>query len=473
MTQQPPFNIDPLAASERDDAVPASIAAPAPPNAAPVSRPQRLSSIDALRGIAVLGILLMNITAFGLPYWAYVDPSVAGGSTGANLWTWIVTEMLFEGTFRTIFSMLFGAGIILLTSRLEERRAVHPADARGPGVAAIHYRRNVWLVVFGIIDAWVLLWTGDILYLYGLLGLLLYPLRHCRPATLIIGAVLVLAVLDSIYVWEWRETVALREAAAEAEDAEALGMPLSPDQEDALNAWRDRVSEDKPSLEELEIEKRSMQGGYLDVALALAPYNFWFETVEVVRSGLWDAGAMMLLGMALMKLGVLSAARSSRFYVIMLALGYVVGLGVNAYETIMVARSGFSVDAMAQATVTYDLGRLGVALGHIGLFMLLFMRGSLAGTFKRLAAVGQMALTNYLMASVLCGLVFHGYGLSLYGELDRWQLYLVVLGVWIVQLTISPIWLRYFHFGPVEWLWRSLTYWRRQPMRRHAAQTDE
>ena len=114
-----------------------------------------------------------------------------------------------------------------------------------------------------------------------------------------------------------------------------------------------------------------------------------------------------------------------------------------------------------------------VGLGHIGLFMLLFMRGSLAGTFKRLAAVGQMALTNYLMASVLCGLVFHGYGLSLYGELDRWQLYLVVLGVWIVQLTISPIWLRYFHFGPVEWLWRSLTYWRRQPMRRHAAQTDE
>ena len=121
---------------------------------APVTRPQRLASLDALRGVAVLGILLMNIVGFGLPHWAYDDPTVAGGATGLNLATWITTSMLFEGTMRAMFSLLFGAGVVLLTSRLEARVSATP----GPlSPADIYFRRNMWLIVFGIVHSYLLL----------------------------------------------------------------------------------------------------------------------------------------------------------------------------------------------------------------------------------------------------------------------------------------------------------------------------
>jgi uncharacterized protein len=177
---------------------------------------------------------------------------------------------------------------------------------------------------------------------------------------------------------------------------------------------------------------------------------------------------MMLIGMALLKLGVFSGARRRRFYVALMLAGYTAGLLINGYTAYRTLESHFEPINMWWNVATYDAGRLAMALGHIGLLIVIFQAGQLRWLTSRLAAVGQMALTNYLMQSLICTTLFYGYGFGLYGKLERYQLYYVVLGVWTFQLLVSPIWLHHFRFGPMEWLWRSLTYLTWQPLRMRA-----
>ncbi len=180
----------------------------------------------------------------------------------------------------------------------------------------------------------------------------------------------------------------------------------------------------------------------------------------------WDATGMMLIGMALLKLGILNAERSSRFYLSMMAIGYGIGCSVNAYEINVLLNSNFGVLETAQSFLTYDVGRVPVTLGHVGLVMLICRKGWLNWLTSRIAAVGRMALTSYVTHTVICIFIFFGIGFAMFGELQRYQLYYVVFGIWIFQLIVSPIWLKYYRFGPLEWLWRSLTYNKRQAMKR-------
>jgi uncharacterized protein len=153
--------------------------------------------------------------------------------------------------------------------------------------------------------------------------------------------------------------------------------------------------------------------------------------------------------------------------------GYAIGISFNAYTAFVRVKSSFDLVVNAYSGITYDIGRLSIALAHVAAMMLLYKAGKLTWLLNRLAAVGQMALTNYLTHSVVCSTIFCGYGFAMYGRLERYQLYYVVAGIWIFQMIVSPIWLRHFHFGPAEWAWRSLTYWKKQPMRRLAEVTEE
>jgi uncharacterized protein len=144
---------------------------------------------------------------------------------------------------------------------------------------------------------------------------------------------------------------------------------------------------------------------------------------------------------------------------------------VNLYETNGLESSGFAVDALIRSYLTYDLGRAPMTLGHVGLIGLLCRATVARAVTRTFAAVGQMALTNYLAQSLICLFVFTGAGLALFGQLERHELYYVVAAIWIAQLIWSPLWLRGFRFGPAEWAWRSLTYWRVQPLRR-ASETE-
>ena len=196
------------------------------------------------------------------------------------------------------------------------------------------------------------------------------------------------------------------------------------------------------------------------------PVNEYMQTDFLYFINFWDTLAMMLWGMAFFKWGILKAEKSRRFYLLMAIIGYGLGITINYIETAYIVDNQFSILSFYRGFVTYQFGRVPTTCGHIALIMLFVQSGILPWLRNALAAVGQMAFSNYIMHSLICNFIFLGYGLSMYGKLQRYELYYIVAGIWLFQLIVSPIWLRYFRFGPLEWVWRSLTYWQRQPFRK-------
>lgn len=428
------------------------------PQAIPVTASERIASVDVVRGVAVLGILLMNIVPFGLPGAAYDNPTVYGGASGADFWAWAINAVFFEGKMRALFSMLFGAGVLLLTSRAEERGA-------GASVADIHARRNLWLVGFGLIDAWLLLWAGDILYTYGLMGLILYPFRKLSPRWLIVIALVLFSLAIPRMLVQDHTHREMQVAAVEATAAAERGESLTDEQQGDLANWREYLSHNTPDAKALEETIEANRSGYTTWWMELSGLNVYFQSQALYESGLTDVLSMMLLGLGLAKLGFFSAAWSARRYVLVVAIGYGIGIPLGIWRAKALVDCAFDPLNYAGPNSVYDLARLLMALAHAGVVMLICQAGLLTGLRRRLQAVGQMALTNYLSQALLCTLFFNGYGLGYFATLTRHELYYVVVSVWVLQLLWSPWWLARFRYGPVEWLWRSLTYWKRQPMR--------
>jgi uncharacterized protein len=434
----------------------------APCALAPVTGKDRIETVDVLRGVALLGILLMNILSFGLPLGGG-DPNnvlINGPSTKANVAYWLVCQILFEGKLRALFSMLFGAGVLLQTAR---------GEARGGGlqVADIYQRRTMWLLLFGVLHAFFL-WDGDILYAYGLFGLFLLPLRKARPRWLLAVGISLLLVSTCRFTFMYHGAYHLRSRAHAAQKLQATGASLTREQKEDLKKWEGREKAMLQEPEKVKQEVAIQRGSYRGIFVERIPHVIDSQTQITYRFSTFDIASMMLIGMALLRLGVLTGQRSRRFYWVLLLVGYGVGGTLNAAAGWYAIRTGFNpIDAYMAVLGTYDAGRLLVALGHASLVALVVKAGWGKAITARLQAVGQMALTGYLATSLICTTVFNGYGFGLFGKLQRYQLLYVVLGMWLFLLVASPIWLRHFRFGPMEWLWRSLTYWRRQPMRLH------
>jgi uncharacterized protein len=225
----------------------------------------------------------------------------------------------------------------------------------------------------------------------------------------------------------------------------------------------------KPDQKTVQETTESMHKGYIDLVMFLAPTNRFMQSTFNYDYNPWDILAMMLLGIALFKLRVITAELSFKTYLIMMALGYGIGLSVNYYETMLILNDNFSVASFHKVGITYAIGRIAVSFGHIGLVMIFCKLNIILFLKRSLAAVGRMALTNYIMHSVICAIIFTGVGFSMFGKLQRYELYYVVIAIWIFQLIMSPIWLKYFRFGPLEWMWRSLTYKQIQPFKRQKA----
>jgi uncharacterized protein len=434
----------------------AAVRAPRP-TVAPVSAAERLFAVDALRGFALLGILAMNIVAFGWPSAAYINPYRGGGFEGTDRVVWFFNHLVFEGKMMSIFSMLFGAGLVLMDQR---------AAKRGASVAGVYYRRVLWLLVIGLIHAY-LIWNGDILVLYAECGLFLYLFRNRTPRTLIILGVSALLLLVPLLgaIHYMKAASARFEAQTKAGEtphwsdrvfhgwwANGIQKYLTPNPERETKDW--------------EKELTAYRGSYIGIVKHRAVPLFFEHTLGFLFGAGLLAGGRMLIGMGLMKLGVFSAARSRRFYWWMVGLGYGIGLPLMVFDATELINRRFSIEYLLNGGILYNaFGSLVVALGHVGLLMLIVQSGAIAWLTQRLAAVGRMALTNYLTHSIVCTTLFYGYGFGLFATINRTGLAAIVLAIWIAQLIISPIWLRHFRFGPAEWLWRSLTYWRLQPLR--------
>jgi uncharacterized protein len=412
---------------------------------------ERIAALDITRGIAVLGILLLNIVGFGLPY-AYEDPTNAGGAEGLNLAAWRINALLFEGTMRGLFTILFGASALLFLERAR-RRSAEDSPTK------IYFRRMLWLCVFGLINGYLLLWDGDILFYYGVVGCLLFLFRNWNTRRLLIAAAVTLILQFSVTTYEYVSYQNLRAEASDAQDAETQGLPLTLEQREALGAFEEQQQDFKPAESQLQAAIDAMRTSYWSAFEYIRGRTFYVQTTFFIQHGLGDSLAMMLLGMALLRSRLITAEASPRIYQLMALMGYGIGLTVNAHEVSLLEAANFSVDALIAAYLSYDLGRIPMTLGHLGLIMLMCRSRAFARLKAALAATGKMALTNYLSQSVICLFLFTGAGLSLYGQLQRHQLYYIVVVLWILQIWWSTLWLKDFQHGPTEWVWRRLTYY--------------
>jgi len=410
--------------------------APPPPPPTPVTVAERIDALDVLRGFALLGILVMNIQSFSMPGAAYMNPTAYGDLSGANYTVWHFSHLLVDMKFMAMFSMLFGAGIVLMSKRRE---------AAGAGAAGLHYRRMGILAGFGLLHAY-LLWEGDILFAYAICGMIVYPMRRLPPAALTVLGIAAISVASLIWL--------LTGWSMQFWPPESIG--------EIAAFWR-------PSPEELSAEIAAVQGGWFSAFQRRLPLSFFFQTQVLLTWGLWRAGGLMLIGMALAKWGVLYGRAAAWVYGFIVAAAIGIGLPVIYFGVLQQFAHNWSTEyGMFLGTQYNYWASLMVSLGWIGAIMLATKPNTGNRLAKPLAAVGRMALTNYLLQTLIATTIFYGYGFGLFGQVDRVGQIQVVLGIWGFQLAISPLWLHWFHFGPAEWLWRSLTYCRRQPLVREA-----
>ncbi len=433
--------------------------------AAPIAQADRIKSIDTIRGFALLGILLMNIPgfAFGFMEGNLFNDISLGSHTSYDYLTLKGVEIFFNGTMRGLFSMLFGAGMMLFMMNKKEA----PGQ---PTVAIYYYRRLLWLVFFGLINAFVILWFGDILFYYGLFGMLLFAFRKLAPKWLMILGLACISFAMIQSAWSWSEQRAIRTNYLEAQIAKKEKKPLTEEQKRAESIWPQWTTPRKKSdTAETNKNTRIMQAGYIGIFKELRPQTAGFE-VYLTYYELWDMLSMMFIGMALLGWGFFTNKLSTQTYVLWLIAGYGIGIPFGFF---LFNNSYYFYPSFAQRIEQWrvdpyifgEVRRLLITLGHASLIMLTIRLKIVPWLMRALAAVGQMAFTNYLMQSIICTFFFFGYGFGYFGKLHLHQVYYIVAAVWIFQLIFSSIWLRYFRFGPFEWVWRSLTYWKKQPMK--------
>ncbi|HEY1896847.1 MAG TPA: DUF418 domain-containing protein [Terracidiphilus sp.] len=442
------FSAMPVPMAREDETAP-------PPQ--PVTQRERIPTIDVVRGVALMGILLMNIASFSGPIEMYVNPLIVGHHRTYDLVAWSIRWVLFEGKMRAAFSMLFGAGVILLTERAERSGSRNIAD--------IFLRRNMWLVLFGVLHFYFI-WMGDILYWYGLTALLfLYPCRHVRFRNLLIAGALVLVIGSGSDAYFAIDGIRERNRGQEAQALANAGKKLTTDQQDALKKWNETLDKRKKDHED---DLKAMRGSYLDQLKWHAQWGPKIQAYYFYTFGFTDALGMMLIGMGLYRIGFLTGGLSYKWYGWIIAAGFLLGIPINGLEAMGLIRDNFEPESGWY--VLYQAGRLSGAVAIVALVVVMAKAGLVPWLAHRVAAVGQTALSNYLLTSISCTLLFSRYGLGLYGKLEYYQIYAIVAGVWALNLILSPVWLRYYRFGPMEWVWRSLTYWKRQPMKRQLAE---
>ena len=392
----------------------------------PVPPGERIQALDQLRGVAVLGILIMNIQHFSMPASAYINPTAYGDLTGANRWVWILSHMLASGKFMSIFSMLFGAGILLFTER---------AGIKGLNPARLHYRRMGWLLLFGLLHAY-LLWTGDILVSYSLCGMLVFLLRDLRPSVQVRYAFvffLIPVLWDLFSAWS---------------------MPYWPEGtvRSAMESWA-------PDKSVIQHQLQVYRSRWLDQMELRIPGSLFMQTRYFLMRPLWRVTALMLLGMVLYRHNVLSGMRSSRYYTRMMLTGLGTGYALSGLGVYLNFRHQWTLEySMFPGSQFNYVGSVLTALGYVGGIMLVSRTGGFNGAKRGLAAVGRMAFSNYILMTLLCTFLFYGHGLGLFGQVERKFQILMVPAIWIILIIFSIAWLKRFKFGPLERIWRGLTY---------------
>ena len=397
----------------------------------PTGSSERVISMDILRGAAVLGILVMNIQSFAMPSVAYNNPTAFEKFSGNDLWVWVISHVFADQKFMAIFSMLFGASIVMLSQKARKEN-LRSTDLQN--------RRFIFLALIGLLHAYFI-WYGDILFLYAVCGFFMFSFRSKKTKVqiragitfLVIGSLISLVIGYSIPLWEQGEYEATK-----TEIWMHTARSVNEEIDFYTNTWERQI-------------------------LYRAPQAFEMQTTIFLFETFWKISGLMLIGMALFKRRVFKAKQSVRYYSKMIGYGLGLGLPLVVIGTLLDFNYewDFKLSFFYFSQFNY-WGSVLMALGYIGVIMLMTKASTRSFLAKKLAAVGRTALSTYLLQSIICSFIFYGHGLALFGDLDRSAQAVIVLGIWVFNITFSNIWLYFFQYGPFEWLWRSLTYGKAQ-----------
>ena len=405
----------------------------------------RIVTLDTVRGFAVMGILAMNIVAFAMPFPAYTNPAAYGGDTGINLVSWYLNFILVDGKMRGLFSMLFGASTLLVIDR---------AAKSGRGGAGAHYARMAVLLLFGCLHFYFL-WFGDILALYALSGMILYFFRNKAPKSLVrwgIGFMLVSMLFYGLIAWS----------------AMIAGSPrLDPRTATELMESRRTVEKEVGATSpKIASDLKLYKSDYPTILRSRLVDRAVEPFASVMTFGL-ETLALMFFGMALFKTGFFTGAWEAARYRRWAFRGALIAVPPLALLGWWIIRTGFDSAWIFGGFISFSAPFDTVmATVWAALIILWVKQGGVSALRDRFAAAGRMAFTNYLATSLVMTTIFYGYGLNLFGEVDRAALWLFVLGMSGLMLLWSKPWLDRFHYGPLEWLWRTLSRGKVQPMRR-------
>jgi len=430
-------------------------------NLSPVRGRDRIAVLDMMRGIAILGIFYMNIPFMAGPIAASMGDIRSMGWNPADQHVWQFIEVTWEGTQRGMLEFLFGAGLMVTAAKAME--------GDGPvAVADLYIRRNLWLLAFGLLDIFGLLWPGDILHVYALCALGLFPFRKLKVKWLLTLGLAFAAFTAVGGAFQYAGRAETQKTYQVAVEKQQHGQKLNKDEQAAVKEWKEievRITGNEPFLNQMRTTETPARAGSFS-AYASFMWNGYLEIVAKgsLLFGVFEAFSAMLIGIALWKLGFLQGKRSTKEYVIALVLAY--GFGMGARYIGAVERMTFT-PIPKTLWITQELARLAVSLGHVAAINLLARAKPMSRIMDLFRSAGQMAFSLYFMEQIAgIWVMFSPIGMHLPGAQGwahlAWQATIVVA----ILLVFANVWMRFFVSGPLEWVWRSLAYNKRQPFLR-------
>ncbi|MEO6305171.1 MAG: DUF418 domain-containing protein [Bacteroidia bacterium] len=433
----------------------------------------RIYHLDVLRGLAVLGILIMNIPDFAIIEWENSIPPIFEGHNNLNFWSWQFSYVFLDGKMRGILSILFGASILLFTGKTETQFGLSTAKA--------YYRRMFWLLMICLFTCYLFFCFTTVLYEYALCGMVLYFVRNLNYKWLVSLGIICLF----IFSWLAGEGFEKRKEKRENYNIAMLHKKegkLDSSDIKVITQWSTRKKQIVEALADAVdysvTQMETVHSGYL----GMFPVIALMTTDELISSlpiGILESLGTILIGMALFKTRYLKGELKTNFYLISAIILLITGAILSnilfkTFNILISDLSGNNYD-LVNFNISYfeQTARLLLTFSYMSLFIFFAKKGLFTFLTKPLQAVGKMAISNYIFQNFMFTLIFFGYGLDLYQSLERYQLFLVAFAIWTVQIIFSINWLKHFQLGPVEWLWRSLIYWRKMPLKKHLISDDK
>ncbi len=452
----------------------------------------RIPSLDVIRGIGVLGALFISIWIFG----GLTNNQQTGlllKSKGFDYRLFGTVDLLLTGKMKALIAIVFGAGMILFLSKGNEKDA--------PANADLFIRRQMWLILLGLINALVFLWTGDMLFHFGIMGILLFPFARLSKRGLLTAAAVALLIFCGKNYWKYSDdkktfnkylaVVAIekkikkdsadnakKDSISNLQKKDSLSRQsqtdtllkratkdtLTKEQQEKKSTWEGLVAGMKYDPKKDDDEKKAMRRiSYGKLWNHLLPTTQFREASWTYTTGVWDFAAMILLGMFFLKWGFFNNRFSRSRYLLLAISGIAIGLLLGWFrlhnqQLTLQDYAKYIENHPIPHTIFFPIEIVSMAVGYTSVMMFLMGTGSMKRLWRGLASVGKLALTNYLMQSVFCSIFFMGSGMGYFGRLSQTQLYLIAGEICLLQVGFSVLWLRRFQYGPAEWLLRSLVF---------------